>query len=132
MTTKQSESVLLSLLGPRPVFWYDESFDEVFCAWNGIVMTQKHALMLVSEFFWNQNPTPEMKRIADRDLIILYNAGAFDNSNNWAHIIENYALQNIMHTWYKRKIKPVFDRYLKETKPAEVYSWFNFKEFAKI
>ena len=123
MTTKQSNSVLLSLLGPRPVFWYDNKFDEVFCAWNGLCMTQNHALMLASEFFWNQGPTPEMRRSADRDLRILYSSGAFENSDNWAVIIDNNV--NTMHGYYRKKLKSFIEKNLKSTKPHEVFEWFN-------
>lgn len=123
MTTKQSESVLLSLLGPRPVFWYDDKFDEVFCAWNGICMTQNHALMLASELFWNQGPTPEMRRVADQKLLTLYSAGAFENSRNWSGIINDNV--NTMHAWYRKKLKVFVEKNLKSTKPQDVYKWFN-------
>jgi hypothetical protein len=126
MNTKQSNSVLLSLLGPKPVFWYDDRFDEVFCAWNGICMTQNHALMLASEFFWNQGPTPEMRRVADQNLRILYSAGAFENSSNWSGIIDDNV--NVMHTWYRKKLKLFVEKNLKSTKPQDVYKWFNLKE----
>ena len=132
MKQYESEALLLSLLGPRPVFWRDDQFDEIFCAWNGIIMTQKHALMVAGELFWNQSPTPEMKRQADRDLVVLYNAGAFSNTDKWHFIIKDKTVNGTMHSWYKRKINPVIQRYLKETQPQEVYSWFNFKDFAKI
>ena len=126
MNTKQSNSVLLSLLGPKPVFWYDDRFDEVFCAWNGICMTQNHALMLASEFFLNQGPTPEMRRVADQNLRILYSAGAFENSSNWSGIIDDNV--NVMHTWYRKKLKLFVEKNLKSTKPQDVYKWFNLKE----
>jgi hypothetical protein len=126
MTTKQSNSVLLSLLGPRPVFWYDDKFDQVFCAWNGLCMTQNHALMLASELFWNQGPTPEMRRVADRDLRILYSSGAFENSDNWAVIIDSNV--NTMHNYYRKKLKPFAEKNLKSTKPHEVFEWFDLKQ----
>jgi hypothetical protein len=126
MNTKQSNSVLLSLLGHKPVFWYDDKFDEVFCAWNGICMTQNHALMLVSEFFWNQGPTPEMRRVADQNLRILYSAGAFENSSNWSGIIDDNV--NVMHAWYRKKLKSFVEKNLKSTKPQDVYKWLRLTE----
>ena len=132
MTTKQSEAVLLSLLGPRPVFWHDEKFDEIFCAWNGICMTQNHALMLASESFWKQAPTPEMKRVADRHLFLLYNAGAFENSKNWRLTVLNYNTSHTsMHSYYKNALSKHIDKELVNTNPVEVFKWFNFHEWAK-
>jgi hypothetical protein len=89
-------------------------------------MTQNHALMLASEFFLNQGPTPEMRRVADQNLRILYSAGAFENSSNWSGIIDDNV--NVMHTWYRKKLKLFVEKNLKSTKPQDVYKWFNLKE----
>lgn len=124
MTTKQSEAVLLSLLGPRPVFWHDDKFDETFCAWNGVCMTQNHALMLASNLFWNQAPTPEMIRVADRHLFLLYNAGAFENSKTWRLTITTSS----MHGYYKNMLTSHINKELNNVKPIDVFKWFNFKE----
>ncbi len=123
----QSDHVLLSLLGPRPVFWYDEKFDEVFCAWNGIKMTQNHALMLFSSFFFGGGPTPEMRRAADSHLYFLWSMNAFDNSENWEFTLTQNIPGSSMHNWYKKKIQPVYDRHLTNIKPAEAYNWLNLK-----
>ena len=128
----QSEAVLLSLLGPRPVFWYNDKHDVVLCAWNGIIMTQKHALMLASEMFWSQGPTPEMKRVADKDFYTLYHSGAFENSNNWNAVVEN-TISNIpgnsLHNYYRRKLEPFIQKNLSSEKPETVFKWFNLGEF---
>jgi hypothetical protein len=125
----QAEAVLLSLLGPRPVFWRNPKFPDVLAAWNGMCMTQGHALMLAEERFWGSNPTPEMKHVADRRLMILHSAGAFENSTTWVGVIEEN--QGSMHNWYRKKLKLFFDRDLKDAKPSEVFNWFNLKEWAK-
>jgi len=133
MTTKQSEAILLSLLGPRPVFWHDAKFNEIFCAWNGICMTQNHALMLASDMFWKQPPTPEMKRIADRHLFLLYNSGAFENSKDWKSTISNYSIDtsSSMHGYYKRMLTPHIIKELSQSTPIDVFKWFNLKEWIK-
>lgn len=127
----QAEAVLLSLLGPRPVFWRNPEFPDVCAAWNGMCMSQVHALMLAGELFWHQSPTPEMRFTADRRLLMIYNAGIFENSDSWRQVIEEQSHYGGMHQWYRRKLKPFVDRSLKSTKPAEVFGWFNLAEFAQ-
>jgi hypothetical protein len=127
----QSEHVLLSLLGPRPVFWYEEQIDEVFCAWNGIKMTQSHALMQISSFFWGANPTPEMRRAADSHFYFLWAMGAFENSESWKSIIERNMTDSTMHGWYKRKLKPVYEKHLQNVTPGEAYNWLSLKDCYK-
>lgn len=127
----QSKHVLLSLLGPRPVFWYDEKFDEVFCAWNGLRMTQNHALMLISSFFFSSAPTPEMRRAADSHLYYLWTMGAFDDSESWDHTLKNHLPASSMFQWYRRKLQPVYEKHLKNTPPGEAYKWLNLKECYK-
>lgn len=123
----QSEYILLSLLGPRPVFWYDEKFDEVLCAWNGVRMTQAHALMLISSTFFENGPTPEMRRAADSHLHYLWSMGAFEDSESWGPIIMDNLPGSSMHNWYKNRLRPVIQKYLQNTKPEEAYSWLNLK-----
>lgn len=133
MSTMQSNYVLLSLLGPRPVFWHDEKFDEVLCAWNGIKMTQAHALMLMSGFFFGGGPTPEMRRAADSHLYFLWSMDAFEDSKNWEFVLNQNIPGSSMHNWYRKKLQPVYDQYLKDTKPGEAYNWLNLKEhYSKI
>jgi hypothetical protein len=130
MITKQSEYVLLSLLGPRPVFWHDEKFDEVLCAWNGIKMTQAHALMLVSTFFFNSSPTPEMRRVADSHLYFLWSMNAFEDSKSWEFTLNQNIPTSCMHNWYKKKIQPLYQKQLLNTDPAMAYDWLNLKEYS--
>lgn len=127
----QSEAVLLSLLGPRPVFWYEKSVDSYFCSWNGVRMTQEHALMLISELFWGQYPSPEMKRVADRKFYIFYNSGIFENSQGWKGIVESHAPLGGMHSWYKKSLidhinKELYDYTTLDAKFSEVYNWLDF------
>jgi len=129
MTTTQADAVLLSLLGPRPVFWRNPKFPDTLTAWNGICMTQRHALMLAGERFWGAFPTPEMKHAADSHLMFLHSAGAFENSDNWGRIINGNS--GSMHNWYRRRLTPFFDKELKDQKPHEIFKWFDLKEWAK-
>lgn len=131
MIMTQSEAVLLSLLGPKPVFWYNKRHDTILCAWNGIVMTQSHALMLIGEFFWKQTPTPEMRRVADKDFYILYKSGAFENTEKWDNIINDNVFVSVMHSYYKKKLKVFIENNLGNTKPDEVYRWLNLEEFCQ-
>jgi len=126
----QAEAVLLSLLGPRPVFWRNPEFLDVCAAWNGMCMTQNHALMLASELFWHQGPTPEMRFVADRRLLMIYHAGIFENSEGWHKIINEQAPYGGMHQWYRRRIKPFVDRGISATPPAEVFEWFDLAQFS--
>ena len=126
----QAESILLSLLGPRPVTWRNSEFPDVLVSWNGMCMTQNHALMLAESFFWNQQPTPEMRFTADRRLLLIYCAGAFENSENWRKIIEEHAPHGTMHQWYERKLRSFIKNTLKDAEPMDVFSWFNLAEWA--
>jgi hypothetical protein len=127
----QSEYILLSLLGPRPVFWYDEKFDEVLCAWNGLRMTQAHALMQISSFFMGSGPTPEMRRAADSHLYYLWSMGAFEDSENWEHTLKTNSTGSSMFQWYKRKLQPVYQKYLTNITPGEAYNWLGLKDCYK-
>ena len=126
----QPEAVLLSLLGPRPVFFKHPDFPDILAAWNGMVMTQKHALMLAMEKFWGSGPTPEMKKAADHNLFWLYKAGAFENSESWNDIIIREVPTSNMYQWYRRKLTPFFNRELVNHKPDEIFRWFNLKEWS--
>lgn len=127
----QAEALLLSLLGPRPAFFQNPKFPDILCAWNGVVMTRSHALMLASELFWNQGPTPEMRYAADRKLLLLYQAGAFENSESWAPLISSNTYSGCMHQWYRLRLKPHIDRTLSGTRPYEVFQWFDFAQWCK-
>lgn len=125
----QSDYVLLSLLGPKPVFWYDEKFDEVFCAWNGIKMTQNHAIMVISSYFFNNSPTPEMRRVADKHFHYLWSMGAFENSESWEYTVNRLAPQGQLYAWYRSKILPVIEKHLAgRVTPQEAFNWLNLKE----
>lgn len=127
----QAESILLSLLGPRPVFWKNSQFPDICATWNGMCMTQNHAMMLAGELFWHQSPTPEMRFAADRRLITVYHSGIFENSESWAQVIREHAPYGGMHQWYRRKLKPFIDRNLAGSRPQEVFAWFNLAEWAR-
>jgi hypothetical protein len=128
----QPEAVLLSLLGPRPVSYRNPKFPDVLCAWNGILMTQNHALMLAGEYFWSQGPTPEMRHTADRRFLLLYQAGAFENSDSWHNVVLQNTFSGSMHQWYRIKLKPHVERSgLLGTKPQEVFQWFNLAQWSK-
>lgn len=94
-------------------------------------MTQVHALMLASELFWNQSPTPEMRFTADRRLLMIYHAGLFENSQSWNEVIKEQAPYGGMHQWYRRKLKPFVDRNLFNINPTEVFDWFDLAEFSQ-
>lgn len=127
----QAEATLLSLLGPRPVFYKNPDFPDILAVWNGMVMTQNHALMLAMEKCWGSGPTPEMKKAADHKFLWLYKAGAFENSHNWNDVITGSVASGSMHNWYKRKLAPFFQKDLEKYKPDEVFKWFNLKEWSK-
>lgn len=125
MNMTQSEAVLLSLLGPRPVFWYEESADCFLCSWNGVKMTQEHALMLIAEFFWGHHPSPEMKRIADRKFYLLYRSGVFEDSEKWGDLVESHAPFDGMYSWYKKYMLEHVKQKLHYVTPKEAYSWLD-------
>lgn len=116
----QSKEQAWSLLDPRPVPYYDPQYDQWFVWWNGIHMTSTHALMMASTLFWNSPPTPEMHVTADKQFKFLYAAGAFGH-RNWDAQLNSY---NRMCNNYAYLLAGHFNTHLKDTDPAEVFSWF--------
>lgn len=131
MSTTQSEALLLSLLGPRPVFWYEERADSIFCAWNGIKMLQEHALMLVSEYFWKKYPSPEMKTVAGRKFHLLYRSGFFENCGDWKKIDRNRDSDpTSIYKWYKNSLHEHITKNFSDLDPATAYQWLSLDRYA--
>lgn len=124
ITTNMTMSKCLkwSVLDPRPVLWYDEKLQQWFAAWNNIVMTAEHALMISSGFYWGIFPTPEMKKKANDRMIQLINLGALEPL-----VYGPYPPKKSLLQYYESKITP----HLKHTLPRnkikaeEVYQWFD-------
>jgi len=110
---------MLSMLGPRPVIFYDAKVDTYLCFWQGFIMTHKQALVIASFFYLNIYPTPKVKNEIFAEFKKLqYSAdlgGAICDPLNWnpdGHF--NYMVKFLEVNAKKMTVSP-----------KEVIKWFN-------
>ena len=120
------QSLAWSLISPNPVPFYDEDSMEWFVYWNGILMLNEHAMILVATNLLNAHPTPEMKRVAYEKFVRLYYAGAF-KTRAWDGLvgdrIKNFG-GDILQYYQKVLGEHITTTLTDKVKPSEVLFWF--------
>ena len=114
-----------SLLDPKPVLLYLDKSDDYIVYWNGIVMPHSFALCMAMETFGIYS-TPEMKGSLESNYKRLYYSGAF-NTRSWDHTVETQNLYNYL----KRIMKDHLAKVLKDKKPSDILSWFDYQRARK-
>lgn len=125
ITMTQSKAIAWSKLDPRPVFWYNDQFQEWFVVWNGIQMIADHALLIAGTNFWNIFPTQEMIRQIEEKFRKLYYANAF-NTDSWHGMIQQKIDSNqTMYNYYRWVLQNHISTHLKDQNPPDVLQWFD-------
>ena len=121
---KRSEALTWSKMDTMPILWHDDKLNTDLVAWNGIMMNVEHGLMVASALLLNIFPTPEMKRMADKQWADLVDKGAFGNVDWDVNVWVDSFQSSTLYSYYMRKITPISDKLQKMT-PESIFSIFN-------
>lgn len=118
----RSDALFWSKMDTMPVLWHDDELDTDAVAWNGIMMTVEHGLMIASALLLNIHPTHEMKRVASQEWVRLVKGKVFGdvdwNIKQWS---DHHAP---LYSYYMNNISKVKDK-LEKMPPESIFSMFN-------
>lgn len=118
VSNARDRALMLSILGPAPVMFYNESVDAYGVAWGGILMGRKQAMQLAAYYAFNISPTPKMREYALKEFQRLYSCGGF-GEQKWGNQPENWSY---LRSRVDRN-KSMRD-YIASTTPERMFQWF--------
>ena len=126
MTITQSKALAWSKLDTLPIVYQNNGFNLV--AWNGILMTMEHGLMVASALRLEIFPTPEMSRIATKQWAKLCHAGAFGHQDVDARLViwdvaSFSSVPGRLHRYYMSRMSKDADK-IKAIDPITIVSLF--------
>ena len=124
--TMREDLLNWSRMDPRPNFYYHARSNTVVCYWQGIVMTQTQALLVVSGAWGLTYPTPAMKQQVFDEFMRAYYLGAFGNPS-WSSMIDSLdpaSHQSILIRWLHRNNDNLFKDLTNTYTIQEALGWF--------
>jgi hypothetical protein len=127
MTNMAREDALAwSILDPRPGFYYHPRSDAHICIWQGVVMTQIHALLMIAGN-WNLTyPNDRMRKSAYAEFIRAYRLGAFGDHPNWEYTMSEdpYGYITQLGRWITKRNPNLLTDLKSQYSIKEALEWF--------
>jgi hypothetical protein len=116
-----------SQLDPKPVLLYLPDLDEYIVYWNTWAMTHSQALCMAMTTL-GIYPSPEQKRVMQKDYLKIYHAGGFGHKN-WNQIISDV---HCVYSYIKNKMDSHVTSCVANVTPQELLQWFDYDRARRL